>query len=88
MPTYSYGEPEVELLKKAADHFESEMGDFEERKQLLLGQRTMDINTQDVKDKICAIKDRIQSCTLEGNDVVAAKVIVEYYIQSIERTDL
>ena len=35
---------------------------------------------------ICAIKDRIPNCVLDGNDVVAAKVILEYYLSSVERT--
>ena len=85
MVTYNYDTNGVNLLNEAANYFEGDMGDFESRKELL-SQRTMAINTHDVKDKVCAIKDRIPNCVLEGNDVVAAKVILEHYKSGITRT--
>ena len=85
MVTYSYDQNTVPVLLEAAELFEIDMHHFEERKPLL-GQRTMDINTEDIKDKVCAIKDRIRTCVLEGNDVIAAKIMFEHYQSSIERT--
>ena len=85
MVKYYYDENVVHLLMDAANYFEGEMADFEKRKELL-SQRTMDINTTDVQDKVCAIKDRISNCVLEGNDVVAAKIVMEYYKDGIAKT--